>query len=318
MSVAKAIARGAALLLGFIFGTSLLAVAPALAQTGEPHPWQLGLQAPGTPLMEHVTDFFSLLLVIITLIVLFVLALMVWVMIRYRARKNPNPSSVTHNTLLEVVWTVVPVLILVVIAVPSFRLLYYSNRAPALTPAQKKAGERILPLKVTGHQWYWSYVYDGPNGGRFGFDSRIACRTDAACAAASKKVGRKLIRLLDTDNAVVLPVGTTVRVHVTSADVIHSWAMPSGGVKIDAVPGRLNHTWLRFPKIGWYYGQCSELCGAGHAFMPIAIHVVTKAEFRKWLETAWNKAKAEQGSFSVVEQPKKTSLLEKKTDTIKR
>jgi cytochrome c oxidase subunit 2 len=318
MSLAKAIGTGAARLLGSILAFSLIGAGTALAD-GRPHDWEMGLQKAATPLMDRVTSFHNLLLIIISLIVLFVLGLLIWVMIRYRESRNPTPSSVTHNTLLEVVWTVVPVLILVVIAVPSFRLLYYSDKAPALTPAQKKAGQKFVWIKVTGHQWYWTYDFDGPQGGRFRFESRIACKTKADCDAAPKTDGRKPIRLLDTDNPVVVPVGTTVRVQVTSADVIHSWAMPSGGTKIDAVPGRLNETWLRFHKKGWYYGQCSELCGAQHAFMPIAVHVVSAADYKKWLETAWQKAKKEDVGWSIVEEPKKTSMLETKpTKTIKR
>ncbi len=312
MSLAKAIATGAVLLLGSLLGSAFAGVSAALA-TGKPEPWQIGLQKPSTPLMERVTDFHTLVLIIITLITLLVTVLMIWVMIRYRAKRNPNPSSVTHNTLVEVVWTVVPVLILVIIAVPSFRLLYYSDKAPPLSEAAKKAGEKYFYLKVTGHQWYWSYVYDGPQGGRFRFESRIACRTKADCDKASKEVGRPLIRLLDTDNAVVLPAGATVRVQVTSADVIHSWAMPSGGAKVDAVPGRLNEMWVRFDKPGWYYGQCSELCGADHAFMPISVQVVSKADYQKWLAAAWQKAKKEDVGWSIVEEPKKTSMLETKT-----
>lgn len=315
MSLAKAIATGAALLLGSLLGSALAGVTAALA-TGKPEPWQIDLQKPATPLMERVADFHTLLLIIITLVTLFVLGLMIWVMIRYRAKRNPNPSSVTHNTLLEVVWTVVPVLILVIIAVPSFRLLYYSDKAPPLSEAALKAGEKYFYIKATGHQWYWSYVYEGPQGGRLRFESRIACRTKADCETASKAAGRDLIRLLDTDNAVVLPVGATVRVQVTSADVIHAWTIPSSGAKVDAVPGRLNELWLRFDKAGWYYGQCSELCGADHAFMPIAVQVVSKADYQKWLEAAWQKAKREDVGWSIVEEPKKTSMLE--ADTIKR
>ncbi len=214
--------------------------------------------------MQDIHDFHNLLLVIITLISVFVLGLLLWVMGRYNARANPKPANWSHNTLIEIIWTIVPIIILVLIAIPSFRLLY--------------AGEVIPPnvdmtIKATGHQWYWSYEY--PDHGGFTFDALMLSDADAA------KAGEP--RLLGVDNRVVVPVGKTVRVIVTGADVIHSWTIPAFGAKIDAVPGKLNETWFRAEREGVFYGQCSELCGAKHAFMPIAVEVVSQERFDQWI-----------------------------------
>jgi cytochrome c oxidase subunit 2 len=217
-------------------------------------------------LMEHITDFHNLLLIIITLISLFVLALLAYVMFRFNEKANPNPSRTTHNTTIEVLWTVIPVVILVVVAIPSFKLLYYSDVIP----------KADMTIKATGHQWYWSYKYS--DHGKFSFDSNIVSDADL-------KEGQP--RLLTVDNRIVVPVDTVVRVQVTASDVLHSWAMPSFGVKVDAVPGRLNETWFGPVKQeGIYYGQCSELCGGKHGFMPIAVEVVSKAKFDAWVAKA--------------------------------
>jgi cytochrome c oxidase subunit 2 len=203
---------------------------------------------------------------IITVITLFVLGLMIYVMVRFNKKANPTPSSFTHNTTVEIIWTVVPVLILVVIAVPSFKLLY---KADSTTEAE-------MTLKVTGNQWYWSYEY--PDHGGFEFDAYLLEGDDLASAQG--------VRQLSTDNKVVLPVDTNIRILVTAGDVLHNWAMPAFGIKIDTVPGRLLETWVRITKEGTYYGQCSELCGVRHAYMPIEVKAVSKDEFQTWVTQA--------------------------------
>lgn len=239
---------------------------PGAALAAQPKPWQTGFQDAATPLMEQIDDFHFLLLVIITVITLFVLALLIWVVLKYNEKANPNPSRTTHNAKVEVLWTVIPVLILVVIAVPSFKLLYYSDVIP----------EADMTIKATGHQWYWSYEYS--DHGKFEFDANMVATEDL-------KPGQP--RLLETDNRIVVPVDAVVRVQVTAGDVLHAWAMPAFGVKIDAVPGRLNETWFGPVKQeGVYYGQCSELCGTRHGFMPIAVEVVSKEKFDAWVEKA--------------------------------
>ncbi len=224
------------------------------------------MQAPVTPVAHMITDFHNLLLVIITVIVIFVLALMLIVIFRFNARANPVPSKFTHNTLLEVLWTAIPIIILVIIAIPSFKLVY----------AEHQVVDADLTIKATGHQWYWSYEY--PDEG-IAFDAFLVDEADLPEGAP---------RLLATDNHVVVPVNTTVRLLVTSSpeDVIHSWAMPAFGIKTDAVPGRLNETWFRVEEEGVYYGQCSELCGVNHGFMPITVEVVSRDRYEAWLERA--------------------------------
>jgi len=230
----------------------------------KPEPWQLGLQPAATDMMARISSFNDFLLILMTAITVFVLGLMVYVMVRFNAKANPAPSKTSHNTLIEVVWTVIPILILLVIAVPSFRLLY-----DQATP------EADMTIKATGYQWYWGYEY--PDHGDIAFD---------ALMLEDNELQPGQLRLLTTDNAVVVPVDTTVRVLVTAADVIHNWAMPAFGVKMDAYPGRLNETWFRANKTGIYYGQCSELCGIRHSFMPIMVKVVEKEEFTAWVEQA--------------------------------
>lgn len=239
---------------------------PGAALAAQPKPWQTGFQDAATPLMEKINDFHFLLLVIITVITLFVLALLILVVVKYNEKANPNPSKTTHNAKVEVLWTVIPVLILVVIAVPSFKLLYYSDVIP----------KADMTIKATGHQWYWEYEYS--DHGKFTFDANMVAEEDL-------KPGQP--RLLETDNRIVVPIDAVVRVQVTAGDVLHSWAMPAFGVKIDAVPGRLNETWFGPVKQeGVYYGQCSELCGTRHGFMPIAVEVVSREKFDAWVEKA--------------------------------
>jgi cytochrome c oxidase subunit 2 len=230
-------------------------------------PEQIGLMPAATQHMQDIHDFHNLLLVIITLISAFVLGLLLWVMVRYNARVNPKPANWSHNTLIEIIWTIVPIIILVLIAIPSFRLLYAGEVIPSNVD---------MTVKAIGHQWYWSYEY--PDHGGFTFDALMLNDEDAA------KAGEP--RLLGTDNRVVVPVGKVVRVIVTSADVIHAWTIPAFGVKIDAVPGKLNELWFKAEREGVFYGQCSELCGSRHAFMPIAVEVVSQERFDQWITEA--------------------------------
>jgi cytochrome c oxidase subunit II len=247
---------------GAAIGTWLATAGIANADVGQPAPWQLGLQEAASPVMADIAWFHDLLLWIISAIVLFVLVLLAIVVLRFNARSNPTPSRTTHNPVLEVMWTLVPVIILVVIAVPSFRLLFLELDAP----------KPDLTVKATGKQWYWSYNY--PDNGNFEFDSLIVEEKDL-------KPGQP--RLLTVDNEMVVPANKVVHVLVTGADVIHSFAVPSFGIKIDAVPGRLNDTWFKATSEGTFHGQCSELCGKDHAFMPITVRVVSDTEFNAWV-----------------------------------
>lgn len=261
-------------LLGFaVAGAALAAGGSAFAELGQPAPWEYKLQEAATPVMENITWFHNFLFYMITIITLFVLVLLIMVVVNFNSKANPVPSKTTHNTLIEVAWTLIPVLILVGIAVPSFRLLFLELDIP----------KADLTIKATGKQWYWSYAY--PDNGKFEFDSLMAAD--------------KQPRLLGVDNEMVVPVNKIVRVQTTGADVIHSFAMPAFGIKIDAIPGRLNETWFKATKTGMFYGQCSELCGKDHAFMPIAIRVVNDQEFAAWVETAKKKfASAPANSFA--------------------
>jgi cytochrome c oxidase subunit 2 len=251
----------------------------AFAGLGQPSPWQLGLQQSATPVMDDIVWFHDLLLWVIGAISLFVLALLIIIVVKFNAQANPTPSRTTHHTLLEVAWTVVPVIILVLIALPSFRILFFQLNTP---PAD-------LTIKATGKQWYWSYAY--PDNGNFEFDSLIL--TDKELKAGQP-------RLLSVDNEIVVPVNKIVRVQVTGAEVIHAFAVPSFGVKIDAIPGRLNETWFKVTKEGMYYGQCSELCGKDHAFMPIAVRAVSEQAFTTWVEEAKKKFASAGGSTAVA------------------
>jgi cytochrome c oxidase subunit 2 len=231
---------------------------------------QINLMPAATEHMQDIVNFHNLLLVIITVITLFVLGLLLWVMVRYNARANPKPATWSHNTLIEVVWTIIPIVILGFIAVPSIRLLYKGETIPAQVD---------LTVKAIGHQWYWSYEY--PDQGGFTFDANMLNDADA------KKAGDP--RLLGVDNRVIVPVGKTVRMIITSTDVIHSWTIPAFGAKIDGVPGKLNETWFKAEREGVFYGQCSELCGARHAYMPIAVEVVSQERFDQWVAEAKTK-----------------------------
>jgi cytochrome c oxidase subunit 2 len=246
-----------------VAGVALATSGAAFAELGQPAPWEYKLQEAATPVMEQITWFHNWLLWIITIITLFVLGLLIAVVVKFNAKANPVPSRTTHNTLIEVAWTLIPVMILVALVVPSFRLLFLELDVP----------KADITIKATGKQWYWSYAY--PDNGKFEFDSLMA--------------QDKQPRLLGVDNEMVVPVNKVIRVQTTGADVIHSFAVPAFGIKIDAIPGRLNETWFKATKTGWFYGQCSELCGKDHAFMPIAVHVVEDQEFAAWVEAAKKK-----------------------------
>ena len=243
-----------------VVGAALAFGGAALAEMGQPAPWEYTLQAAATPVMENIIWFHNFLFWLITVITLFVLALLVIVMVKFNASKNPVPSRTTHNTLIEVAWTIIPVLILVGIAVPSFRLLFEELDIP----------KADLTIKATGKQWYWSYAY--PDNGKFEFDSLL--------------VQDKKPRLLGVDNEMVVPVNKVIRIQTTGADVIHSFAVPAFGIKIASIPGRLNETWFKATREGMFYGQCSELCGKDHAFMPITVRVVSEQAYAAWLADA--------------------------------
>ncbi len=275
-----------------------MALAPALATAqeeagytaGHPLPGQFHLQRSVTPIMDSITAFHDgILMWTISLIVVFVLALLLWIVWRYNAKRNPNPAAFTHNTLVEIVWTVLPIVILIIIAIPSFGVLSDQLTTPDgerkyLGPNIFSFGEVEVPaasltIKATGQQWYWDYEYVDQGKS---FSSVIL--GDAADGYV-QTVKPNQPRLLAVDNELVVPVDTTVRVQVTAdpTGVIHAFAVPSFGIKIDAVPGRLNETWFNARETGIYYGQCSELCGKDHAFMPIAVRVVTKEEFAAFM-----------------------------------
>jgi cytochrome c oxidase subunit II len=253
--------------------------APALisgaAFADRPQPWQLGLQDPVTPVADKLQDLHTLLLWIITLTVIFVLGLLGYVCVRFRAKANPTPSTTSHNTIIEVLWTMIPVLILLVIAVPSFKLLYFQETVP----------KSDLTLKVTGLQWYWHYAY--PDSGDFGFDSVLV---------DDKDLKDPTLRLLDVDNEVVLPIDTNVRIQIAGSDVMHSWFVPALAVQKYAVVGRLNEVWVNIEKEGTYFGECNQICGVNHAYMPIKVHAVSKEAFAKWVEQAKGKFAREDGT----------------------
>jgi cytochrome c oxidase subunit 2 len=235
----------------------------AFAEMGQPAPWQYKLQEAATPVMENIIWFHDVLLWIITIITLFVLALLIVVVVKFNAKANPVPSRTTHNSLIEVAWTLIPVLILVGIAVPSFRLLFLELDVP----------KADVTVKATGNQWNWTYAYPDD---KIEFTSIMLTDEDRA------KLNPPPPRLLGVDNQMVVPVNKVIRVQTTGADVIHSFAVPAFGIKIDAIPGRLNETWFKATKEGTYYGQCSELCGKDHAFMPIVVKVVNDQQYAAW------------------------------------
>lgn len=261
------------------------------AYEGIAKPWQLNFQEAATPVMEQLENMHDLLLVMCFAISIFVLVMLVYISMRFSRKKNPVPSKNTHNTRLEIIWTTIPILILVAIAIPSLRLHYFMERSV----------DTEMTLKVVGYQWYWHYEY--PDAGGVNFDSYII---------KDKDLKPSEHRLLAVDNRLVVPVDTKIKVLVTGADVIHAFAVPAFGIKRDAIPGRLNETWFKATKIGTFYGQCSELCGVGHGFMPIVVDVVSKEDFVKWIETK----KKDAGIASQVEEkPAEKAITNNKTKT---
>ncbi|PWR19853.1 cytochrome c oxidase subunit II [Zavarzinia compransoris] len=261
-----------------IAGTAL----PGLALAAQPEHWQLNMQPAVTPVAEQMHSFHDLLLWIIITISVFVAGLLVYVMFKFRSGANPNPSKTAHNTLIEVLWTVAPIMILVVIAIPSFRLLYVSD----------KAADAEMTVKVQGYQWYWAYSY--PDEGEFVVESRIAARTEAEATDGK-------IRLLSTDNPLVVPVDTTIRVILTSDNVIHSWAVPAFGVQKYTTPGHANETWFKAEQTGTFYGMCQQICGADHGFMPVEVKVVSKEEYAAWIAAQKAQAGLTPATTSVAE-----------------
>lgn len=271
MSLKQGMAR---LIAAMVMGSGVAFSAAAMADegvVGAPVPGQIGLQAPATDLMRQLEWLHNVILLpIITIITLFVLALLLWCIVRFNEKANPVPSKTAHNTLIEVIWTVAPALVLVFIAIFSFPLLYKQLDIP----------KPDLTIRAIGHQWYWSYEY--PDNGNFTFDANLLDKDKLPADQKNRY-------LLQTDNEVVLPVGETIRVQITGADVIHSWTVASFGVKHDAVPGRVNESWFKIEKEGVYYGQCSELCGVRHGFMPITVRAVSKEDYQKWAADAQKK-----------------------------
>ena len=238
----------------------------AFANEGISENWQLSFQEPATDLMSDIISFHSYILMpIITGISLLVLGLLLYIMFRFNSKRNVVASTTTHNTVIEILWTVIPVILLIIIAIPSFRLLYVSETIP----------KADLTIKAIGNQWYWTYEY--PDYEDIVFDANMLLENE---------LSDPKLRLLETDTQIVVPVNKVVKLQITSADVLHAWTIPAFGVKMDAVPGRLNETWLKANKEGIYYGQCSELCGPKHAFMPINVKVVSENEFNDWLDFA--------------------------------
>jgi cytochrome c oxidase subunit 2 len=262
-----------------ILSLSIAPFASAQGVVGAPQPWEMGMQRSFSPVKDRVIDLHNLVLAIITVITLFVAALLMWVVYRYNAKRNPTPSRTSHNTVLEISWTVIPVLILVVMAIPSFRLIYYQDRTP----------DPDMTIKVTGHQWYWEYSY--PDQGNLDIESRYVGDDDL-------KPGQ--LRLLDVDNQLVIPVNKKIRILTTSTDVIHSFFIPSFGVQRYAIPGRTIETWLEANEIGTFYGECNQICGQNHSQMPISVRALSEADFKTWVDQAKKAA-------SVTQLPKLAS-----------
>ena len=252
--------------LSAIAGLGVASSTQAQPIVGVPHDWQMNFPPAYTPLMEKVESLNDLLLIIISLICAFVAGLIIYAVWRFHASRNPVATTTTHNTVIEIAWTVLPILILVIIAIPSFRLLYYGD----------KATDAAFTVKVTGHQWYWSYEY--PDQGNFSVDSRILSEADRV------KQKPEVPRLLAVDEEMVIPKGTTIRIIGTAADSMHGWTVPGFGIKKTVIPGRLNEGWINVRDEGFYFGQCSQICGNAHSYMPIAVRVVSKPDFDKWVE----------------------------------
>lgn len=270
------------LLSGLTLGGSIAGVMGAIlgamsgpAAAAQPTPWAMWFQEPASPIMERINAFNTGIVIAMVLVVLLVLGLLIYVMVRFNAKANPVPSRTSHNTLIEVIWTVAPILILIGIAVPSFSLLFAQKDPARIIKDYDPA--KVLTVKATGIQWYWNYEY--PDNDGVAFDSTMIPENEIKDPATQP-------RLLAVDNEMIVPVGTVVRMQVIGQDVIHSFALPAFGIKIDAVPGRLNETWFLAEREGVYYGQCSELCGINHAFMPIAIRVVKPEQFKSWITAA--------------------------------
>jgi cytochrome c oxidase subunit 2 len=270
-----ALRRSAAVLASLALAAPAWADAPVLRV---PHPWQTGFQLPGSPVAEKLQALNSYVSVIIVVITAFVAGLLGWVLYRYSAKRNPTPSTISHNSTLEAAWTAIPVLILVGIFVPSLRLVYYEDRTH----------DADMTLKVTGHQWYWEYTY--PDAGGAHFDSYMVADEDL-------KPGQ--LRKLAVDNQVVLPAGKNIRILTTSADVIHSFFVPSLGVQRYAIPGQTIETWVRINQPGDYYGECNQICGMNHSSMPISVHALSPADFKTWLD----QLKAKNSSASLDRKP---------------
>ena len=248
-----------------VFFTAIM-IGGGVAIAQKPENWQMGFQDAHSPTMEKIVSFNDILFWICVVMSLFVMGLMAYIFIRFNAKRNPVPQKFTHNSLIEVLWTVIPVIALVAIAIPSFRLLYFMDRTD----------EAEMTIKAIGHQWYWTYEY--PDLGEdISFD---------AVMLTEDELEEGQLRLLETDESVVVPIDTNIRLLVTADDVIHAWTIPSFGIKIDAVPGRINEGWFRVDAVGIYYGQCSELCGRDHGFMPIRVEAVSKEDYAEWVAYA--------------------------------
>jgi cytochrome c oxidase subunit 2 len=268
----------------FAMLSSLMGLVSVPAQAQAPRPWEMGMQPAFSPMKQGIIDLHNLVLVIITVITLFVAGLIIVTCIRFNEKRNPVPSQTSHHTGLEIAWTVIPVLILVVMAIPSFRLIYFLDRTP----------DPDMTIKVTGHQWYWEYTY--PDNGGIDIESRYIPDEDL-------KPGQ--LRLLEVDNQLVIPAGKKVRVLTNSADVIHSFFIPSLGAQRYAIPGRTIELWITADKPGVYYGECNQICGEAHSRMPIAVHAVTDAEFKAWVDQSKKAASvgpAETHVFAAVER----------------
>ena len=251
------------------------------AMAAEPKNWQFGLQEAVTPTMERIDSFHDFVTIIATVIAVFVMVLLLIVIFRFNEKANPKPSTTTHNILVEIAWTGIPIIILVVMAIPSFKLMYFADRVE----------DPDMTLKIIGHQWYWSYEY--PDHGNFTFDSYMVSDEDIAKDSSLK-------RNMDTDNRVVLPVGKKVQLLMTADDVLHNWGVPAFGIKLDTVPGRLSETWVQINKPGVYYGFCSELCGLNHAYMPITVEAVSPEAFEKWVKQSQKKFGTVDGTTAPV------------------